>query len=90
MKFRLNVRIVHPADASEATPGATRMEFTLWSEEEKHSIGRVRLAPSIDVHRRGRSFMKPCLAIPIYDHGGTIAEVVESLAYLGAPLHHRR
>jgi acyl-CoA synthetase (AMP-forming)/AMP-acid ligase II len=49
MKFRLNVRIVHPADASEATPGATKMEFTLWSKEEKHSIGRVRLAPSIDV-----------------------------------------
>jgi hypothetical protein len=49
MKFRLNVRIVHPADASQDTPGATKMEFTLWSEEEKHSIGRVRLTPSIDL-----------------------------------------
>jgi len=29
--------------------------------------------------------VKPCLAIPIYDHGGTIAEVVESLAYLELP-----
>jgi glycosyltransferase involved in cell wall biosynthesis len=29
--------------------------------------------------------MKPCLAIPIYDHDGTIAEVVESLAYLDLP-----
>ena len=29
--------------------------------------------------------MKPCLAIPIYDHGDTIAEVVASLAYLDLP-----
>jgi glycosyltransferase involved in cell wall biosynthesis len=27
--------------------------------------------------------LKPCLAIPIYDHGGTIAGVVESLAPFG-------
>lgn len=29
--------------------------------------------------------MKPCLAIPIYDHAETIAGVVESLAYLDLP-----
>ena len=29
--------------------------------------------------------MKPCLAIPIYDHGETIGEVVEALEYLGLP-----
>ena len=29
--------------------------------------------------------MKPCLAIPIYDHGETIGNVVESLEYLGLP-----
>ena len=29
--------------------------------------------------------MKPCLAIPIYDHGGTIGQVVESLEYLELP-----
>jgi glycosyltransferase involved in cell wall biosynthesis len=29
--------------------------------------------------------MKPCLAIPIYDHGGTISAVVESLARLELP-----
>lgn len=29
--------------------------------------------------------MRPCLAIPIFDHGGTIAGVVESLAPLGLP-----
>jgi len=49
MRFRLNVRIVAPTDASQVTPGSTKMEFTLWSEEEKHSVGRVRLAPSVDV-----------------------------------------
>jgi len=29
--------------------------------------------------------VKPCLAIPIYDHAETIAEVVESLEYLNLP-----
>jgi glycosyltransferase involved in cell wall biosynthesis len=29
--------------------------------------------------------VKPCLLIPIYNHGGTIAEVVASLAYLDLP-----
>ena len=30
--------------------------------------------------------MRPCLLIPIYDHGDTIRGVVESLAYLDLPL----
>jgi glycosyltransferase involved in cell wall biosynthesis len=30
--------------------------------------------------------VKPCLLIPIYDHGDTIGAVVESLAYLDLPL----
>ena len=29
---------------------------------------------------------RPCLHIPIYNHGSTIREVVESLAYLDLPL----
>ena len=29
--------------------------------------------------------MKPCLAIPIYDHGSTIVEVVDSTAHLELP-----
>ena len=29
--------------------------------------------------------MKPCIAIPIYDHGGTVGKVVEDVASLGLP-----
>jgi Glycosyl transferase family 2 len=81
LKFK---RLLRPSDVVrlrvDVSSDGRALDFRLFDEAAVVSSGRLRLAPAPE-----EPVVKPCLLIPIYDHGDTIGGVLDGLAPLGLP-----